>query len=107
MTDAGHKRKLLSREELDDICWGAADLVDTLGESDAAAIATVIVDQLIYRLRRDPFVPRRTFADWTVALGDLRESIEARLSELIDGHADLATLIPEIVDALVGDGESS
>jgi nucleoid DNA-binding protein len=67
-----------------------------LDRRDALALADAIVDDMIAALKRDCEIPLRSFAQWELALADLRERIAEQIADEIEGHVDRGTVLLEI-----------
>lgn len=70
--------------------------VRPLTKRDALWLSDQIIDATIDALRRDPDVSPRSFTDWALILGDLRQQIGDLLTVHIDGHVDLDDVLNTI-----------
>jgi len=76
--------------------YAAVENIPALGRRDADWLADRIVDAAIDALRRDPKISRRSFAEWSLTLADLRLRIGELLNEQINGHVNLDEVLNTI-----------
>ncbi len=66
----------------------AVENIAALNKRDAASLADRIIDGVIDALRRDPAIPPRSFADWSLVLADLRPRVAEQIDDVIGGHVN-------------------
>jgi hypothetical protein len=76
--------------------YKAVENVTTLNKRDAAWLADRIIDGMIDALRRDPAIPPRSFAEWSLALADLRLRLSEQLADEMIGLVDLDSVLNTI-----------
>jgi hypothetical protein len=76
--------------------YRAVENIAKLTRRDAGALADQMIDTTIDALRRNPEIPARSFAEWSLILAGLRPRIAEQIADLIDGHADLDEVLTTI-----------
>jgi hypothetical protein len=90
-----------AHESFEDRVWGATFGLDTTDSADAAWAADEIIDLFVEFLRRDSSISKRTYDDWVIALGDLRNKIEELLAiEICDDRVNLQDTVEAILDEI-------
>lgn len=74
----------------------AVENITALNKRDAAALADKIIDAVIDALRRDPAIPSRTFAAWSLQMADLRARVAEQITAEIEGRVDLDEVLSTI-----------
>jgi hypothetical protein len=71
---------------LRELFYDAVMGLNALGHADAAELADQAVDLVVDALRRDPSLPARSFADWSLVLADVRKLVAELIQSRIDGY---------------------
>ena len=74
----------------------AIEDIPALNQRDALTLADEIVDDMIAALKRDRETAFRSFAQWELALANLRARIAERITNEIAGHVSLSAVLLEI-----------
>jgi hypothetical protein len=88
------------RKDFIDRIWSATPFLDVVEHSDAQRTEDKILDLIIDRVRSDPRMPQKTFHEWAVALGALRQESEAIVDRLCDDRVNLRDTVEAIIDEI-------